>query len=173
MEERLHYPRRVQLNGTAVFVIWFSSERDGFVRGDDGRLLAACTPGALTVAAGARGIPLVNDEPVDYDFDRIRAWCAASDGARIDCSAFLNAWNFLDDLAGLHHGADTEYTRLSRKAAACYDKLFWGNILPAVTPPDERFEPVWRADELIDIRRVIETGLGLLKSELHAARIRA
>jgi hypothetical protein len=168
MDERLHYPCRVQLNGSAVFVIWYSDERDGFVL-DGGRLLTACTADALTVAARARGIPLVNDAPADYDFDRIRAWCAAPVGARIDCRAFLNAWNFLDDLAGLSTGADTEYSRQSRRSAASYDKLFWGSNLPAVTPLGERYDPVWDADELIEIRRVMNAGLGLLVSEFQAA----
>ena len=173
MEERLHYPCRVRLNGTMVFVVWYSDQRDGFVRDVTGRLLAACTPEALTAAAKARGIPLVNDEPADYDFDRIGAWCAAPDEERIDCSAFLNAWNFLDDLAGLSEEADTAYARLSRGASACYDKLFWGNNLPAVTPPGEWFEPAWRAGELTEIRRVMEAGLRVLESELQAADIRA
>ena len=34
-------------------------------------------------------------------------------------------------------------------------------------------EPVWRADELIEVRRVMEAGLGLLESELQAAGVRA
>jgi hypothetical protein len=113
----------------------------------------------------------VNSEPVEYDFDRIRAWCAAPDVARVDHAAFLDAWNFLNDLAGLHDGADTPYTRLSRGAAECSDKLFWGCTLPAVTPPRERFEPAWQADELIEIRLVLEASLELFESELRAAGV--
>jgi hypothetical protein len=173
MEERLHYLCRVRLNGAVVFVIWYSGERDGFVRDDVGRLRAACTPEVLTAAAGARDVFLVSSEPADYDFDRIRAWCAAPDGSGIDCSAFLDTWNFLDDLAGLYDGAETPYARLSRGAAARYDKLFWGSNLPAVTPSGERFEPDWRADELAEVRLVLEAGLGLLESELRAAGVRA
>ena len=62
--------------------------RPGFslVRDDASRLLTARTQEALRDAAGARDIPLVKDEPADYDFDRIRAWCVAPDGTGIDCS---------------------------------------------------------------------------------------
>src|SRR5437763_4943323 len=52
-----------------------------------------------------------------------------------------DAWNFFDDLTGLHAAPGTEYAQLSRAAAACYDKLFWGNNLPSVTPPGERLFP--------------------------------
>ena len=85
----------------------------------------------------------------------------------MECSAFLNAWNFFDDLAGLHTGVDSEYTRLSRAAATCYDKLFWGNNLPSVTPPGERFEPTWSPDDLAAIGRVFVAGLRLLRTELN------
>jgi hypothetical protein len=138
MEDRLHYLCRLRLNGAVVFVVWYSGERHGFARDAAGRLRAACTPEALMTTAGMRDILLGSKEPTDYDFDRIRGWCAAPNGAGIDCVVFLNTWNFLDDLAGLSDGAETAYTRLSREAAACYDKLFWGSNLPAVTPPGER-----------------------------------
>ena len=169
MEDRVHYLCRVQLNGFVVFVVWYSGERDGFVRDAAGRLRAACTPEALTATAGIGDVLFGSEEPADYDFDRIRAWCAAPDQAGIDFAAFLNTWNFLDDLAGLPEGAEAPYTRLSRDAAACYDKLFWGSNLPAVTPPGERFEPEWRANALAEVQMVLEAGLDLLESELRAA----
>ena len=96
------------------------------------------------------------------------AWCLAPDAAGIDCSSFVDAWNFFDDLAGLSDGADTPYIRLSRTRGACYDKLFWGCNLPAVTPAGERFEPVWHAAEVAEIREVLAVGLDLLVSELNA-----
>ncbi len=38
MENRLHYLCRVRLNGTLIFVVWYSGDRDGFVRDEAGRL---------------------------------------------------------------------------------------------------------------------------------------
>jgi hypothetical protein len=103
---------------------------------------------------------------VEYDFDRIRAWCGAPDAAGVDCRAFLDAWNFLDDLTGLHAAADTPHTRLSRAAGGVYDKLFWGNNFAAVTPPGERFDPSWSPEELATMRGVFESGLSVLAAEL-------
>src|SRR6266404_5596892 len=100
MEGRLHYICRVRLNGAPVFVVWYSGEHDGFLRDERGRLLAARTPDALTAEAEARGVALADPVPTDYDFDPIGAWCAAPAAAGVDCPAFLNAWNFFDDLAG-------------------------------------------------------------------------
>lgn len=172
MKDRDHYLCRVRLNEIVVFVVWYSGEPDGFARDDAGRLRAACTPEALTATAEMRDLLLASEAQADYDFDRIRAWCTAPDEAGIDCATFLNTWNFLDDLARLPDGGETRYTRLSRDAAACYDKLFWGSNLPAVTPPGKRFEPDWRADELAEVQLVMAAGLDLLESELSAAGIR-
>ncbi len=135
MKARRGYPCRLRLNGTVVFVIWYSDERDGFTRDEGGRLLVAQTAAALEAAAKAQEIDLVKNETAEYDFDRIRAWCLAPEAAGVECAAFVDAWNFFDDLAGLSEGADTPYTRLSRTRGACYDKLFLGCNLPALTPP--------------------------------------
>jgi hypothetical protein len=37
-------------------------------------------------------------------------------------------------------------------------------------PPGQRFEPVWQAAEVAEIRQVLGAGLDLLASELHAAK---
>lgn len=169
MDERSHYLCRLRFNGAVIFVAWYSAERDGFVRDAAGRLLAAFDPETLTAVIEARGLHLEEDEPADYDFDRLRMWCTAPDDARIDRPDFLNTWNFFDDLAGLHEGEETRYARLSRAADKSYKKLFWGSNLPAVTPPGEQFIPEWRPEELDEIRLVFEAGLEMLNSSLPAS----
>ena len=166
--ERLYFACRVRLNGADVFVIWYQDERDGFIRRPEGRLLTAESREALAAKATELGLLLVPDDLVEYDLDRLRAWCRRPNAEAVDCPAFLNAWNFFDDLAGLHDKPNTTYARLSREAAGSYDKLFWGNNLPSVTPPGERFYPSWAADELEGVRRVMETGLGLMEAELRS-----
>lgn len=169
MDERLHYLCRVRLNGTFLFVLWYSGERDGLARDESGLLLAADTPPALTALAEANGIAEVSHEQADYDFDRIRAWCADPKPIGVDCPEFLNAWNFFDDAAEQTEGAEAPRPRPTDRAEACYEKLFWGCNLPAVTPPGEWFAPEWRADELTEIRLVLEAGLAHFESELRAA----
>jgi hypothetical protein len=166
LENRRHYVCRVRFNTAIAFVVWYSGDSGGCLRDDDGKLLAAHNLGALASGIADRDVILADSDPSDYDFDRIRCWCATPVAAEIDCSAFLDAWNFFDDLGALSAAADTPYTRESHAAIACYDKLFWGANIPALTPPGARFEPVWRADELTAIRRVMEAGLVLLHSEL-------
>ncbi|MFO0814046.1 MAG: hypothetical protein U0796_12540 [Gemmatales bacterium] len=164
MEAPQYYPCRMQLGGEARFVAWYSADIDGFLRDANGRLVVSDSIEALAV-------PMMVAEPVEYDFDRIIAWCATPDKASVDCQTFLNAWNFIDDLAGLHAGADTPYTRLSRAAGETYRKLFWGNNLSIVTPLSKRFEPTWSPEELAAIRYVFEEGLRVLTKELASRTI--
>ncbi len=159
MEVPRYYPCRLLLDGETKFVAWYTADLDWVLRDPRGRLLVADTVRELCVR-------LEVAEPVTYNFEQIRAWCAKPEAAGVDCREFLDAWNFLDDLTGLHAGADTSYTRLSRAAADQYDKLFWGNNLPAVTPLGMRFDPSWSPEELAAMRGVFEAGLRVLAAEL-------
>ncbi len=57
MEQRSHYPCRLRLHGAFVFLIWYSDDRDGFVRDHAGRLVIAGTPDALLTVASAKAYP--------------------------------------------------------------------------------------------------------------------
>jgi hypothetical protein len=88
MEASRHYACQVRLDGDVVFVVWYSGKRDGFLGDAGGRLLTARTPEALATAAQAQGVRLEDAEPTDYDFDRIRAWCAVPNAANVDRRVF-------------------------------------------------------------------------------------
>jgi hypothetical protein len=162
---RLYFPCRVRLNGADAFLLWYEDERDGFARTPDGRLLVGASLDALATSAAGLGVEW-GEAYTDYDFDRVRAWCRRPTSEGFECRAFLDAWNFFDDLAGLRTAPSSEYARVSEAATACYDKLFWGSNLPSVTPPGERFDPTWSAKELEAVRRVFEAGLAYLEAEL-------
>ena len=166
MENRLYYVCRVRLDGDDKFVIWLQNNRDGFVFAPDGRLIWARTPEGIAKAAHERDITLVAEEATSYDFDRISDWCRSRVPETVDCNAFLNTWNFFDDLAAIHEFPDSNFAMLSRAAANRYDTLFWGCNLRVVTPPGERFEPNWPQERLDEIAIVMEAGIALLREKL-------
>ena len=161
--ELFYFPCEVRVHGKDIFVVW---HEDRFVLRPDGQLLRAWSLGELVSDADEMGLSLIEDEPVRYDFDRLRDWCAEVTAEGVDCPDFLNAWNFFDDLAKSHEDSESVHFRVSRSADHIYEKLFWGNNLPSVTPPGERFAPVWSTDELAEIRRLIESGLQLVEEML-------
>ncbi len=169
MEDGNCFICRVRIGGIDTFVLWYTNERDGLLCDAAGLLLSAGTRDDIIAAAAARGVACASSEPFEYDFDHIRDWCYLPRADGVDCPAFLNAWNFLDDLAGLSENPGTRFAELSRMAGHSYDKLFWGNNLPAVTPSGEQFDPSWEPEEIEEIRRVMEAGLALLRERLGGA----
>jgi len=75
-----------------------------------------------------------------------------------------NAWNFFIDVRAV--GACAAFDRADRKATKCYDKLFWGLNLPAMTPEGKSYEPVWQTAETKLMKDVLRAGLDNLRSRL-------
>jgi hypothetical protein len=167
--ERRHYICRVQLNAADIFIVWYSEDKyDGFFRLSNGNLLATTSSADLQTRATDLGFSLEPENITSYNFDVVRTWCYAPVAEGVDCSAFLNAWNFFDDMAEIHANPETQHARLSREASEIYEKLFWGNNLPATTPTGERYEPSWTIGELEMMRQVLESGLHLIEIEFQA-----
>jgi hypothetical protein len=97
------------------------------------------------------------DPPIEYDFDSLARWCEQPSAETIDCSEFLNAWNMLGD-------AGTLPTRDLGKRV--YDKLFWGNNLPAVTPPGETYIPEWSLEEVRKLQSILRSPIDRLHAKL-------
>lgn len=131
MDAPSYYSCQLRLDGRDWYVIWRSDDVDECVRRSDGRLIVTSTAEQLDDLCRVLGVQLEDGSPTAFDFDQIRNWCESPNCAGVDCKAFLNAWNFLDDLAGFYAGADTPFTRLSRAASGVNETLFWGTICPS------------------------------------------
>jgi len=169
MDDRTYYGCLVRLDGDDRFVIWFQDERDGFVCETDGRLVWARSTAEMATVALHLGNTLASENSTLYDFDHIRAWNQSPVAESVDCKAFLDAWNFFDDLAGIHDFPDSDFAKVSHAAADRYDTLFWGCNLPSMTPPGEHFEPTWTQEQLNEIATVMEAGIALLRQKLRTA----
>ena len=159
MDKKLYYLCRFQLNGSC-FVIWYTNDDDGLLHESTGRLFTFSTEeGALTHAA-VSGLILEDGPPMHFDFDSLARWCERPSAETIDCSGFLNAWNMLFDAGALQAG---DFDR------DVYDKLFWGNNLPAVTPLGETYTPRWTLDEMRKLQLILGRGIDRLRAKLEAA----
>lgn len=67
----------------------------------------------------------------------------------------ITAWNALDDLTVVL-GVRLDF--FGRLANRCYDKLFAGLNLVAITPPGKWYTPSWRPRELAKIDQVLREG---------------
>ena len=123
---------------------------------------------ALSAYAQIENIILVQEEPCLHHLDAIVEWLKVEhpepEGkAAINCNEFLAAWNLFADVSrsiGGNFDADREFT------ADIYDKLFWGNNLPAVTPEGQCYIPFWSETEERIIRDVMSQGLQMFRNSI-------
>ena len=82
----------------------------------------------------------------------------------IDCSGSFAAWNLFIDVAHSVGDAGASYLASNAVLGHEYEKLFFGNNLPAMTPPGEHYTPTWTDDELDAVRQHL-----ILESDLFEA----
>jgi hypothetical protein len=161
---RKHYEVRYRLDGVDSYLIWFSNDSDGVVVESDGSVPSFRAQSELCDYAERRGMVMEPEpeEPIIFDFDSVEQWLNTPDRGAIDCVLFLNAWNLSGDIASSTGNAAFE--RHSRSLGGVYDKLFWGNNIPVVTPPGEHYVPAWSDEELAELHWILSDGMRLIRN---------
>ncbi len=86
--------------------------------------------------------------------------------SEFDCEYLLSFWNIISDLAysvGEIFYGDQDKDILIK----IYDKLFYGNNLPSITPEGKKYFPEWEVDEIKEIAKVIEDGLKIVNTYIY------
>ena len=111
-------------------------------------------------------------ETVFYDVERLDDWVTTGSASQIripgteeiDCAFLLDFWNLFTDIgAAIGIALEPVVTRRMRR---CYEKLFRGCNMPAVTPEGVRFSPVLTRRELRDLRGLMRRGLEMYRRHL-------
>jgi hypothetical protein len=127
------------------------------------RMLTFSDVSALAAYAAAKHYPLEHEEPKRHDLD----WavtCLSRAIPAVDCVEALAAWNLFSDVALSIHGAGRAFEELDKQSRAIYEKLFWGNNLPSLTPEGCHFDPEWSSDEITVLATVLRAGLEMFRS---------
>ncbi len=102
-----------------------------------------------------------SSEITTYDLDWFMGNCICSEYG--DCKTILLYWNMFSDMAksvGTKFGGDDE------KNNKIYDKLFFGNNLPTVTPDGKHYDPIWSNAERKSITAILSEGVEIVKKQL-------
>lgn len=162
--EREFYPTAIRLEGRELYLIWYCADwSDGVVMTGDNKVAAFPTLDHLQSFAKQSGISLNHPSPEMFDFDQIARWIQSPREFEPDCKLLLDAWNFFRDI---QTSVLPERRKLDKQTYRIYQKLFWGNNLPAVTPQGCHYTPVWSGKELYRVKTVLSFGLRLLKQSL-------
>jgi hypothetical protein len=167
MRERLHYVCRFRLLGREGFFLWHTSpeadDPDGVLLEGPGRLLVRDSEEALRLAAAALALDTDPGPPVPYELERLAAWCRAPRPEALDARQALDAWNLFGDLP---RPEGALWAQADRAAAEVYHRLFFTQGLPALAAADAEPPAPWSAEELRQLRRVLELGLALFTALL-------
>jgi hypothetical protein len=166
MDERKYYLCELLLDRRRLYVVWYSDAVDGLVRLEDGKIASFADEHQVRSFCRENGIPLIPEPPAVCDFDKVAAWCGSPAAGSIEPTAFINAWNMLEDAYGLRLEAHLHDVS-SQRAAKIYDKLFFANNLPAVTPRGASYEPIWSEDEVELLSCIYRFGLAELRAGIH------
>jgi hypothetical protein len=72
------------------------------------------------------------------------------------CKILLDGWNFLEDLIRTI-GQESDLLRLRTPILnKMYEKLFYGNNLPAITPEGKSYNPIFKRAEIATFRKEIK-----------------
>jgi hypothetical protein len=161
---RTNYACWYKLDETFAFFIWYSNERDGVVLDKDDYIVTVQTVPQLSRFAQRRNLIIEDQEPTFYDLDFVSRWVQKASENEIDCPRFLNAWNLFTDVASSL--GDATFPGNERRFKPIYDKLFWGNNLPSMTPPGEFFVPDWDDQEFEQMAEVLSYGLHMFRNHI-------
>ncbi|WP_410555425.1 hypothetical protein [Arthrobacter globiformis] len=165
---RMSYPHWIQFQGQRLGLVWQTDdeagdegETDG-VLAYNGQIVWARTEEEFSELASLHNLTLEagNEEPQNLDGIEELLQLPASDDT---CAQLLNAWNLLGDIA---RSVNASLDDRGSEADKCYDKLFYGNNLPSITPPGEHYSPYFDDHEQRVITEILDRGRVILKSRL-------
>ncbi len=158
-----YYQLSYRLDGMHAYLIWFSNDQDGISIEPDGTVPSFPDHAGLLTYASAHQLTIDPTPSVLHDLDAIISWLRRPLLADIDCDSVLNIWNLFGDLATSVGQSFNSDRKCSRRI---YEKLFWGNNLPAVTPPGKHYRPIWSDEERLILQEILSEGLMLFRRQV-------
>ena len=149
-----HYLCEFTLEQRTYFVIWCSDQTDMLLRTKTGTIAIFPDVSSANQDAQNQRYKLEIETIARYNFDEIDNWCSSPNEKTLNHSDMLNAWNMLED-AFRGCKVEAEFSSRSKTANHIYEKLFYGNNLPAITPEGQHFTPTWTVGELEELSSVL------------------
>lgn len=161
-KETQFYPYRCLYKGTEKLLIWKSlfEGDDSFLLDNGNNLVISTSKDALRKKVGNIYHQINWPEEGFIDFDKF--WIALRNlrpnkaSSNKTCNVLLEGWNFIEDLGkSLGHYKTLEILKTAM-LNKCYDKLFYGNNLPSITPENKSYNPLWSKEEIQSIRNAFK-----------------
>ena len=171
----IHYSCAFTWQGARGFFLWHGDAEsdteacaDGVEVDGSGRIPTFASETSCRAYAEARGYSLHAVPDLHYDLDALGRWCDSPSDITLDLNATLDAWNLFGDTPGESEVVNL-FRRWDGRSGALYEKLFFAQNLPAVTPAGRHYSPIWSSDELRELAKVLRLGLAEFTTRLLVA----
>ncbi len=164
MESVKWFPLAYRLDGRIRYLVWCDDSSAPLLLDAAGQIASCGMLAEVTARAARLHLPLGLEPPPLYDLDRLTVQLATLRPSTIDCALLLDSWNLFTDV-----GASLRWSHFDpkrRRTQKLYEKLFWSNNLPAVTPAGEHYRPIWSVREARGARIVLTDGLRLFRNNV-------
>jgi len=164
---RLYYKCWYRLSYADSYLIWYSNDTDGVFVDPNGIVLSFRSIDAVRIFAEERGIAVENEEPILHNLDIVKRWLDKPKTSTVDCVEFLAAWNLFGDVAhSINDNTASVFLKNEKMGNKLYDKLFWGNNLPAMTPEGHSYIPLWTNVQIELIQEILTNGLNMFEKSI-------
>lgn len=151
-------------NSKVNYFIWInekSEDEDGVVLSEKGNVLIFSSLACLHSYCEREQISLSDDGWGSLDLDQLKNRISLKNN-EINCSQFLNLWNFLGDI-GWSIGTKFEGYKNDPVTDGIYEKLYYGNYISSHKSGDIPWNPEWTKKELKRLSDVLSDGLRLFE----------
>ena len=151
---------------SSEFLIWYEDENnENRVYTSGGKVIFFLSEEKARRKANELNINIT--DTCFYDVERLIYWFEMHQ-KEMDCEFLIDFWNMFSDIA-YSVGKELEPIK-TRRINRCYNKLFWGLNLPAVTPEDCEYEPIFTKRERKLIREIMRTGLEIFEKNYESEK---
>ena len=148
-------------NGKSRFCIWFTDEVDGFII-EQNEIISFSNIESATNYCYTRKMK-VGKDITTYDVDNILE-IVNSNTPTVDCKSILDFWNIVMDVTS--SVSDTFYGNEEGIVTDIYNKLFYGNNLPAMNDTGENFVPEWGSEDIFEFKKVVEDAVRIITTHI-------
>jgi hypothetical protein len=157
------YPLALKVGGRTLFLLWVSDDWAlNRVLACAGRVVSFSDEESAREYALAENLTLAPKEELRlHDLDSAVSWLEAD--TEPDCRLLLAIWNLAGDVA---RSVNEPFEDRGEVLDDVYNKLFFGNNLPSMTPAGEQYHPEWTEEELRLLRATIQIAVDLIHSRV-------
>lgn len=160
-----YYPYCIHLNNRKLFVVWCTDDYDYLLLSEQGMVCTFHSLSDLQSFAQKKGFALFDDNIAELNLDQLRQWLESPSRTNIDPVLCLNAWNLFTDFRSAQNQRNMNLE--DKEHLELYNKVFFANNLPSMTPPGSSFNPKWSKSEVKQLHTILEDGINSFQAHIN------